>query len=373
MDKSCWVSVIIPCYNQARFVPQAVASALAQTHKQVEVIVVDDGSTDDTETALASYIERIHFIHQENAGLPAARNAGFRVAKGDYILFLDSDDWIDPETVAHHVAVLESHPDYALTYSAWQQVSEDGTQILGTVRPGQQDNILKSLLRREFFFFASAATLRRECLASGGLFDESLSWGEDADLWLRLARAGFTFGYIDLPFMRYRVHANSMTAKVHPEQIEGWQAVLDKFFADVHLPDDVVALKPEAYSILHFETAGRYARAGMIAPSQHHIQEAIRLNPAIDENWLLEWIAGTALDPRTSDPSELIDLLTQNEALSGLRRRGRARYHMAAAFAAYRDRNHQGSRQHILPALIADPTIISNKGFLKIAFESLVK
>jgi hypothetical protein len=215
--------------------------------------------------------------------------------------------------------------------------------------------------------------LRRECLERVGLFDESLCWGEDADLWLRLARVGYSFGYIDIPLMKYRVHHNSMTANVHPKQTEGWQIVLEKFFSDPNLSSDILALQAEAYSILHFETAGRYGRVQMIDAVQCHIQQAIQLNPAISEDWLLEWIAGTALDPRTTDPDKLINLLTQSEALYPLRRRGRARYHAAATFSAYQEHNYDEVRKHILPALVHDPVLIFNRGFLRVAVESLVK
>jgi glycosyltransferase involved in cell wall biosynthesis len=90
------VSVIIPTYNQARFVASAVESALAQTYPDVEIIVVDDGSTDDPRAALAPYRARIHYIRQENKGLSGARNTGFLASHGDYVLFLDSDDLIHP-------------------------------------------------------------------------------------------------------------------------------------------------------------------------------------------------------------------------------------------------------------------------------------
>jgi glycosyltransferase involved in cell wall biosynthesis len=370
------VSVIIPSYNQVRFVASTVESVLAQTYPNVEIIVVDDGSTDNTREVLAAFSENIRYIYQENRGLAGARNTGFLASHGDYLLFLDSDDLIHPDKLGLHVALLEAEPDFSLVYSAWQQINEDGTQVLGEVRPNKQGHLLKELLGRSFFFFASAAVVRRECLEQVGLFDESLRWGEDADMWLRLARAGYAFGYLDQPLLQYRIHANSMTANVSPKQVQGWLAVLEKFFADPELADDIRALEAEAYSILHYETAGRYYRDGAIELAQHHLRQAIRTCPSLDKEWLLEWIAGTALDPRTRDPDQFIGLVFDNlppeaTTLRSLRRRAHGRYHIAAAFAAYGSHDLKKVREHILPALREDPFIIWNRGFLRIAIQSL--
>lgn len=371
------VSVVIPCYNQARFVVQAVGCALTQTYADLEVIVVDDGSTDNPHTALAPYQQHIQFIRQENQGLSAARNAGYRAASGEYLLFLDSDDILLPQSVAHHIQALETNQSHALTYAAWQQISEDGSQLLGEVRPAYEGIALEKLLLRQFFFFASAAVIRRTSLEQVGLFDESLTWGEDADLWLRLAQAGFTFGYIDEPLMKYRIHSNSMTSRIHPGQVLGWCAVLDKFFANPQLPPEIQMLKAEAYSILHFETAGRYYRNGQIQDGQQQIQQAFLANPQVKMDWVLEWAAGTALDPRTPDPNGFIDLVfndlaTHRKTWSGLRNRAKGRYHQAAAFAAYKSREYPNVRKHLLPAFAHDPQIVANRGFWRIVIESML-
>ena len=372
------VSVIIPSYNQARFVAPTVESVLAQTYPDVEIIVVDDGSTDDTRAVLDTYRGRIRTIHQGNRGLAGARNTGFHASRGDYLLFLDSDDVIQPDKLASHVSFLDAERSFGLSYSAWQQVNEDGTQVLGEVRPNKQGQVLIELLRREFFFFASTAVIRREWLERVGLFDESLEWSEDADLWLRLARSGCAFGYLDQPLLRYRIHDGSMTAHVTPRQVQAWQACLTKFFADPDLPDDIRALEPEVYCILHYETAGRYYRVGAVDQAQHHLRQAIHTCTSLDEEWLLQWIAGTALDPRTRCPERFIDRVFDNLpaeaiALRPLRRRAHGHYHAAAAFSAYQSHRFREAIDHILPAVRGDRSIIRNRGFLRVAIQSLLE
>jgi len=372
------VSVIIPTFNSARFVSQAVDSVLAQTYPDLEMIVVDDGSTDHTQAVLAGYGREIRTIYQENRGPAAARNMGFLTSHGDCVLFLDSDDRLKPNMLELLVSSLKAQPDLGLVYSAWQQINEDGTRVLGEVRPNKQGQVLKEIVRRDLFFFPGAAVIRRECLERVGPFDESLYGCEDADMWLRLARAGYAFGYIDLPLFQYRFHAGSITGNIDLRQVRSWLASLDKFFADPDLPDEIRALEGEAYSILHYETAARYYRAGQIELGQDQIRKAILRRPEMDSQWLLEWIAGSALDPRTSDPGRFINLLFDNlppEAtnLRTLRRRAHGRCHTSATFKAYQSHQFKQVRRHILPALIGDPATIRNRGFMRIAAESLFR
>jgi glycosyltransferase involved in cell wall biosynthesis len=351
---------------------------LAQTYPDLEVIVVDDGSTDHTQAVVAGYGNRIRTIYQENRGPAAARNTGFRTSQGDYLLFLDSDDLIPPDKLELQVSFLEKQPDFGLVYSAWQEINEDGTQVLGEVRPNMQGHLLKEILRRDLFFFPGAAVIRRECLERVGPFDEALYGCEDADMWLRLARAGYAFGYIDLPLFQYRFHAGSITGSADLRQVQSWLASLDKFFADPDLPDEIRALEGEAHSVLHYETAARYYRSGQIELAQDQIRKAILRHPEMDRQWLLEWVAGSALDPRTSDPRRFVDLLFDNlppEAtnLHPLRRRAHGRCHTSAAFRAYQHRQFKQVRRHIFPALIGDPDAIRNRGLMRIAAESLFR
>jgi len=376
------VSVIIPTYNHARFIAQAVESTLAQTYSDLEIIVVDDGSTDDTQAILASYgdcTRRVRVIHKENRGVAAARNTGILAAQGDYLLFLDADDLIPANKLECKVPILNAQPNVGLVYSAFQYIDEGGTQVLHEIRPQREGHLLKDLLLRRLFFPPGAAVVRRECLDQVGIFDETCSAAADTDMWIRIAQGGFPFGYVDQPLFQYRVVKGSMSGNI-VQQAGDEFARLDKFFGDPDLPSDTKALEPKAYSILHYEFAAKHYHAGEIKIGQQHIRRAITTCPRLagDEEWLLEWIAGYALGPQVEDPHGWINLMFDHlppeaTTLRQLRRRAHGRYHAAAAFSAQGCHSHREVRQHILPALTGDPTLIRNRGFLRIAAESLLR
>ncbi|MBZ0290255.1 MAG: glycosyltransferase, partial [Anaerolineae bacterium] len=281
------VSVIVPSYNQGRYVAETVESVLAQTYPHVEIIVVDDGSTDDTRERLSVYAPRILCISQPNKGLSGARNTGLAASRGRYVLFLDSDDLLLPTALEKLASILDQDAGCGLAYCAWRQISADGQTALGEVHPRQSGHVLKALLLRDFFFFGSSALIRREALERVGPFDESLPWGDDADMWLRIAHAGYTFGYLDEAVLKYRVHTASMTAAISSHQIEGWQAGLRKFFAQDDLPSDVRTLEPQAYAILYFETAGRYFRGGDTEAGVVYLRMALQRAGTPSPNWFL--------------------------------------------------------------------------------------
>ena len=372
------VSVIIPTYNHERFVAQAVESALAQTYTDLEVIVVDDGSTDHTREALIDYGRQITYIYQENLGLSAARNRGISAARGDVFLFLDADDLIPPDKLALQLPVLDAQPDLGLVYSGFQYITEDGARVLREIRPNKEGHVLKDLLRRTLFFPPGAALVRRECLEQVGLFEQACPAAADTEMWVRIARAGYAFGYVDRPLFQYRIVPGSMSSNL-TNQARDEFIRLEKFFADPNLPAEIKALEAEARSVVHYEFAAKYYHAGDGERGQAHLCEAISACPSLsgDEEWLLEWIAGYALGPHAEEPQRVIDTIFDNlppeaETLRSLRRRAHGRYHTAAAFSAYQIREIKRIRPHILPALWGDPSVILNRGFIRIAVESLL-
>jgi glycosyltransferase involved in cell wall biosynthesis len=203
------VSIIIPSYNAAAYVKYAVDSALAQTYKNCEVIVVDDGSTDNTRQVLAPYIDsgKIKYIYHENKGLAGARNTGIKNSSGEYIALLDADDIFLPEKIAEQVRVLEENTDFGVCYSDLIHFSDSEPRKFYHHRyKYPSGNIFEPLLHKQFINPLTVMA-RREVFEQCGYFNESLRRSEDWDLWLRWAHAGVKFYYLDKPLAYYRVRS----------------------------------------------------------------------------------------------------------------------------------------------------------------------
>jgi glycosyltransferase involved in cell wall biosynthesis len=185
-DRAPLVSVIIPCYNGEAFLEEAIESALAQTYQPVEVIVVDDGSTDRS-PAIAHRFP-VRYLRQYNRGLTETRNRGIRESKGDYIVFLDADDRLRPEAIETGICVMAERPECAMVVGDHVFVSEDG----GHLRDSRKDCLTAShyeaLLRSNFIEMISSVLFRRVVLEEIGGFDTGLRVAEDYELYMRIAR-----------------------------------------------------------------------------------------------------------------------------------------------------------------------------------------
>jgi glycosyltransferase involved in cell wall biosynthesis len=184
----------MPAHNVAWCVGKAVDSALGQVYRPLELIVVNDGSTDNTRQVLAGYGEAIRVIDQDNRGMSAARNVAIRAARGEYIAFLDADDWWHSEKLARQVDLMESHPELGFSSTAAQVMDMQG-KALNLWRCRERGMRMLETLFAENAAIAggcSAVVVRRRLLDETGLFDENLRGFEDPDLWIRLAaRSGY--------------------------------------------------------------------------------------------------------------------------------------------------------------------------------------
>jgi glycosyltransferase involved in cell wall biosynthesis len=219
------VSVVIPNYNNAGFVTAALDSVLQQNYANLDIIVVDDGSTDHSLTVLQPYAARITLITQPNQGPAAARNNGIAAAKGQLIAFLDSDDLWLPGKVAAQVNYLLLHPDIAVCYCGW---SEWHTANPGQKPPGQLTDVAPALrahnaidgnwlyldLLRESVIHTISAMLRREVFDTVGFFNTDYRIGEDHDFWLRVAQH-FKIAKLPQVYAIYRNNPQSTTKQVH--------------------------------------------------------------------------------------------------------------------------------------------------------------
>lgn len=217
MSLNSKVSIIIPMFNQARYAAQSIASALAQTHPNIEVIAVDDGSTDSTPAVAAQFNGNPKFkcLRQENTGLPGARNRGLAEATGDYVCFLDSDDYYAPEKTARQARLLDENPEVGFVYCDIVTVDPAGQPVaeqfsVGKVSRALSGNIFQSLLLGGFFP-PHTVMIRRGILAELGGFDPELGGHADYELWLRVAAAGHKACYLDEALAFYRTHPDSMS------------------------------------------------------------------------------------------------------------------------------------------------------------------
>lgn len=249
------VSLVVATFNHARFLPVALDSALAQTLAGVEVIVVDDGSTDDTPAVLSRYAHRVRVIRQANRGLAAARNAGLAVARGTYVSFLDADDVVMPTKLAEQVALLEASPAVGWTYcDVLIETVATGQETRASERFGYSGRTLDGWLFPELihgnFIPAIAPLIRRGALDSAGGFDDRLTALEDWDLWLRLSLVAEA-RYSPAVLVRYRVHPGGMSedrsrmdknrfrvldklCRTRPAAVQGLGAMGRRIIADTH-------------------------------------------------------------------------------------------------------------------------------------------
>jgi glycosyltransferase involved in cell wall biosynthesis len=263
------VSVVIPSYNSAQYLPQAIDSVLgqsycgafAQTHGGLEVLVVDDGSTDDTPNLMQRYGAPVRYIWQPNSGVAVARNTGIRESQGRYVAFLDADDtWLE-DKLEKQLAALEANAERRLCYSAYTAVGQDLSPLY-VGRSDRRGTALEDLLLRGNVVGSICSVLcERRLLAEAGGFDPSMSQCADWDMWVRLA-ALTEFIYLDSELVTYRQHETNMSRNAPLLERDSIR-VLGKGFAMPGLGDDLRKYRSRALGRNYMVLAGTYFHAGL--------------------------------------------------------------------------------------------------------------
>ena len=252
------VSVIIPTHNRAEFVVEAVQSALDQTYDNLEIIVVDDGSTDHTSQILGRYQGKLRYIYQEHAERSTARNNGFENSRGDYIAFLDSDDIWLPQKIERQIAVFENDPEIGVVYSEAEFVDKDGVTSTHIVNrealQRKRPHLYEDLLTTNVVGSPSAVMIRRRCFEQARMFDVSMNTCEDLDLWRRLARC-CTFYKIETPLFKLRVHSKNTQCNLSL-MAKGYETIIRKI--DKELSKNREDYKEEAIIKLLSNIGGLY-------------------------------------------------------------------------------------------------------------------
>jgi GT2 family glycosyltransferase len=300
------VTVIMPARDRARYIEQAIASVLAQTRPDLELIVVDDGSTDATPQLVAAIRDpRLRYLRQEPRGIGAAMNTGLRVARGYYIARLDSDDIWRPDLLEVLAAVLDSDSDVDVAYARGQAMNRYGELL--DHRQGAPMRFSGDALRSMVFddFTCNVALLaRHNCIERVGGYDESLPANEDWDMWLRVARHS-RFVFVDRVLAHIRWHPGNLTGPQSPALatvLAARRAPLDKLFAQSELPAEVAALRSLAYENVHIFCGTRWLQAGRPLLAARAFRSALqssdsRLRAAVRVVWFSFNVSASGRSP----------------------------------------------------------------------------
>jgi glycosyltransferase involved in cell wall biosynthesis len=292
------VTAAITTYNRAPFLPGALESVFAQTFDDYDVLVVDDGSTDDTEAGLAPYRERITYVRQDNGGRSAARNRAVREARTPYISFLDSDDRWLPDKLARQVPVLDADERVAMVHGHVDVVDDEGRVLVDETARHHRlfaDAHRNGATYAGYAFdcrcFSSAVTLRVAAIDDVGLYDASLLL-DDYDLYLRLA-LDWKIVFLDLPAVaQYRLHPGQMSEyELTMGQIQTAEKHLRLLDEHGDVPDGPLARR-------NFELmlARSWAVLGEQRKSRRWLLRALRADPAlVREPWVVRRLLASAL------------------------------------------------------------------------------
>lgn len=284
------VSVIIAAHNSEAYLGQALDSVMAQTVGDWEVIVVDDGSTDTTADIIAAHPAEARYLRQANAGPSSARNLGLDAARGEYVVFLDSDDVLTPTKLEEQVQCFAGDADLDVVFSGWQKVDSE-LQPLGAVEPWKAAEVpdLVGCLWAHPFFLA-AIMFRRSMLTLSGGFDPELRQAEDNDLVLRILARGARAMWMKKITVLYRQHPQSLTGNT-AERVQSVDRVFARFFSRNNLPAEVVELE----NIIRFNVlswiAWRLYCADDHSSCVEYLRQSIPFFDGIRANLLQSWMA----------------------------------------------------------------------------------
>ena len=272
------VSVVIPTFNYGRYVGEAIASVLAQTHMDIELVVVDDGSTDNTAEVVGRFPDpRLRYVRQENRGLAGARNTGIRESSAEYIGFLDSDDSWLPRRLERQLPLLEDDAVGHVCCGYFVKDESAGTIVTRAPSPLRGDVLRTLAVENRIAGSATTSLIRRSLFDRIGLFDETLRACEDWDVWLRLARVT-RFDYVDEPLATIRLHSSNMMRETDRME-SSMTRVIRRFYADTTLSPSIRGLESRAWATAYLTLAKLALRARRRRLAAQYLLRAIRNQP----------------------------------------------------------------------------------------------
>jgi glycosyltransferase involved in cell wall biosynthesis len=275
--RSGLVSIVIPNYNYAHYLREAIDSVLAQTYPEIEIIVVDDGSTDESKDILKSYGGQIKAVIQQNQGVSAARNNGVSKSSGQFISFLDADDSWLPAKIEKQVERFLADKTLGLVHVGVVEVDTDGDFLLNRVEGLEGDVSIELLLiKQSILGGGSGLMVPRSVFDEVGGFDKRLSTSADWDFFYQISNR-YPVGFIPEILLKYRVHNSNMHSNVKAMEHD-MMIAFEKAF--IGMPPELRKIKRRAYGSLHQNLAGSYFVAGEYFAFVHHSFKSLALDPS---------------------------------------------------------------------------------------------
>jgi len=274
------ISVIIPTYNSEQFILQSVISVFKQSYKNYELIVVDDGSTDNTRNLLNQYRKNLQYIYQKNSGVSSARNTGIKKSKGEYIAILESDDFYEKyflEELAEFIDIIDTD----IVYCNMNIVDENNKNIGIRYKKEPEPVTIKRMLIQNYIV-PSQTLIRKKLIENIGLFDEQIEVGDDWDFWLRALLNGCNFKYLNKCLTNYRVYKNQSRSFMNIDKAyKNELLILDKFYANFNLPPELFKIKNLVYTNRILTFRNLYLKQKKFYKSIQCYLNAVKLNKKI--------------------------------------------------------------------------------------------
>ncbi len=283
------VSVIIPAYNGAVYIGKAIESVLTQDYDNYEILIIDDGSQDNTKEVVSKYENQVKYIYQENQGVAQARNRGLEIATGDYIAFLDQDDFFLPHKLSSQVTILDKDSAIGLVNSGWEIVNREGIK-LAAVEPWYNlpELDLESLIIWKPVFLG-AMLFRRSWLDRCDKFDTTLEQTPDVDLVLRLAGIGCPATWVKQSTVAYRQHEKN-ASKNTSLQAQELDLILGRFFNNSDLTPNIKALEAESRYQSLVWSAWRLYDTGNLPEMTNYLAKSLNYSTKYPTETVIHWI-----------------------------------------------------------------------------------
>ena len=374
------ISIILPTYNRADFLIQAIESALCQTYKHFELIIVDDGSTDNTYEITKSFSDaRIRYFYINHSGTSAARNAGIKESTGEFLTFLDSDDRFLPNKIQMQLQEFSNNKSLGLVASGWREVTIQG-HILIEARPWLN---VPNLNFESWLFGCPAGTgvmmVKREWIDLIGGFDTNLIAHEDWDLGLRLSYSGCEMTWCK----EILTTATIFTDNIHldpAKSIPSQKLILEKFYSQSGCTDQAKELKNLAYSKMYLRNALTNYKDSNYSEAGQNLGKVVENDPSLLSNdyfHILEIIAAWSTLITFTGRSDFIrtafDYLPEN--LEGMEKYMRKTIGMAEVSSLFQSKSNgdlSNSKLTLFRAVFYDPSWLSNNGFLSLGLEVIL-